>query len=239
MALTKVKEIVADIASISNGTSDVSIASAGGDIVVTRGGTTIVTHSAAGSTYGAGLNLTVDNINSEVVQLGTGGGAELTFQTTLAQGELETTNAFPLVLGANNVEALEIATDGKVTLNVEGTGIGHLVTKAYVDAAATTASAQLSDMVFNAATPGSFQLPTDGANTFILNWGITASIANTVESVVFDTAFPNAVLGAFATRIAPASREDRAGVNSVTTTGMDVVQSGGNSSQVYWMAFGY
>ena len=239
MALTKVKSIVADLSTISNGTSDIDIASSGGDIVVTRGGTTIVTHGAAGSTYGAGLTLTVDNINSEVVQLSTASGAEVTFQTTLAQAEIETTNAFPLVLGANNVEALEIATDGKVTLNVEGTGIGHLVTKAYVDAAATAASVQLSDVVLNSATPGSLKIPNSTGNDFILNWGITASISNTAVAVSFDETFPNAVLHASATRIAGASREDRAGVNNVTTSGMQVVQSGGNSSQVYWFAFGY
>ena len=239
MALTKVKEIVADIASISNGTSDVSIASAGGDIVATRGGTVIVTHGATGSTYGAGLTVVVDNINSEVIQLGTASGAELTFQTTLAQGELETTNAFPLVLGANNIEALEIATDGKVTLNVEGTGVGHLVTKAYVDAAATTASVQLADMVFNAASPGSLVIPNDTGNDFIINWGITASLSEASEAVVFDTAFPNAALGAMATRIASHNRSDAAHCNSVTTTGMNVSQSGGNSTQVYWLAYGY
>lgn len=235
MALTKVKDLVAEIGTLANATTEVSITGAGGDIENTVAGVTIGTFSSTGLDLGT-LRLTSQDITAEDVRL-TNGVVAARLDADGTELNLETTSAHPVVIGANSIDALTVATDGKVTLGVDGTAAGHLIDKGYVDNL-ITGVASLSDIIFAATSTGSLQIPTDG-DDFIINWGITASIAETNEAVVFDTAFPNAVLGAFTCRIAPASREDSTNVNSVTTTGMNVAQTGGNASQVYWMAFGY
>jgi hypothetical protein len=239
MALTKVRLPVADIGAISDGTTDITILSTGGDIDMNVAGVNVLDLTSTDVTIGTGLTLVTETITGETVNLATAAGASATLRTTLSQAELETTSAHPLVLGANSTDGLTIGTDGRVSLGVVGSLAGQLINKDYVDTAVAALPGN-SDFVFSATTPGSLRIPTDGANDFILNWGITAFLSEAKETVTFDTAYPNAMLGGMATRITGnSSRQDAAHVNPLSTTQMEVLQTGGNSSQVFWFAYGY
>lgn len=239
MALTKVRSPVADIDTISNGTTNIDIASSGADAIVTVAGTTVATFAATGLTFEAGLTLTVDNIVGEEIDLSTTAGATASITTTAAQLEIETTSAHPVVLGANSIDALTIETDGQVTLGVVGDASGQLVDKNYVDTLIATVPL-LADTVTSLTDPGSLVIPNSTGTDFVINWGVTASISNTQTAVTFDTAFPNACfLGIACRQNAGASLESAAHVKDITTSGMNVVNSGGTSSPVGWIAIGY
>jgi hypothetical protein len=240
MALTKVKVPVAEISLLANTTTTIDIPSAGGNIDIDVAGVNMVDITTAAVTLAAGKSLSADVIDGETVNLDTTSGAGLLLRTTASQAEMETDSAHPLVLGANSLDALTIGTDAKVTLAVEGTAAGHLVTKSYVDTAATTNAVQIADVTTTQATSGSISLPTATGNDLIINWGVTGSISNTQTAVSFDTAFPNAAFVGYATRQnGTSSLESSAHINSLTTTGMNVVNSGGTSSPVGWLAIGY
>lgn len=238
MALTKVRQPVADIANISNGTSSIDIASAGADAIVSIAGAVIGTFSSTGLDLNTGLTLVSDVITTESVGLTTVAGASATLETTLTQGRLRTTSAHQLALGANSLDGLTIETDGKVTLGVEGTEVGNLVTKAYVDNAATTLAVQIADVVLTESTNGSITIPSSTGNDLILNWGTTASFSG-LQSVTFNTAFPNGFLGAVVSRVTTGDFEAPAHYGSATTTGMTLRQTGGTATPVSYFALGY
>lgn len=239
MALTKVRLPVADIAAISNGTSDVTIGSAGGDIVETRAGVIINTIGAAGYTFGAGLTLDVDNISSEDISLSTAGGAAGTLQTTLGQMELETTSAHPLVLGANSIDGLTIETDGQVTLGVVGDEPTHVMDKNYIDTALAL-KATLSDIVATIGTEGSITIPNSTGNDLIIKWGKTAAIGATSQAVTFATAFPTAIFTAYLSlNNTSSSGDNNTAYGNESTTGFTIYKGNSASHPVSWLAIGY
>jgi hypothetical protein len=234
MALTKVRPPVSDISSISWGSTDASIPVASGDLVITVAGAEIATFSATGVDLGAlavgALEVDAQDVN---VVNGTVIGQVHADATEVVVG---TTSAHPLSLIANSVEGLLIGTDGKVTLGVEGTAVGHLVTKAYVDSVVNLASS----IDGNAASSGHISIPNSSGDDIIINWGSDSGSKSALIPIVFDEPFPNAALCAVATRNNSSSSIDRTvNVANVTTTGMDVRNNSNGSTDFYWLAIGY
>ena len=239
MALTKVRPPVSDISEISFTTSSVVIPSAGGDINIDVAGVNIMDLSSTTVLVDPAITLEAELFSGEQILLDTVAGAGITFETQGALARLLTTTAHPLELGANSITGLTIATDGKVELDVDGTAANHLVDKDYVDTQVATATAG-SDFDFNALTNGSFTVPNDTVTPWIINWGVSPSISNTATAVTFNKAFPNAAFVGIACRQnGTSSLESAAHVNTLTTTGMNVVNSGGTSSPVGYIAIGY
>ena len=241
MALTKVRLPVAALSAISNGTSSITVLTAGGDMEVDIAGVTTMNLRSTDITILSTVPLVAPLITTEDISLTTVAGADMTVQTTATQGEIETTTAHPLVLGANSIDALTIATDGKVALAVDGTAANHLVDKGYVDTAVATAAA-LSDIVATNTSNGSISIPNSSGNDIIINWGTTASVnsGSGAVAVTFDTAFPNAFLVAVVSRNIASNGADE-GVNYAggSTTGMNVYPTYSASSPVGWVAIGY
>lgn len=239
MALTKVRSPVTAIDNLANGTTSVDIASAGADIISTVSGTTVLTLAPTGLTVGTGLTTVTDILDSETINLATTSGAEATLGTTLSQLEIGTTSAHPVEISANSIAALTVATDGKVTLGVEGTAVGHLITKAYADGVGT-ASVALADMPATIATTGSLTLPNASGTDLILKWGITGSIGATTQAVTFGTAYPNAMFGASVALVtASGSGDNNLSYGNAATTGFDIVKNNSASHPVFWIAIGY
>lgn len=239
MALTKVRSPVSEISEMSLGTTEITIASAGGPIDINVSGVNIVDYTSTTVIYDPAIPVTAKDFNTEVITIVTTAGASAVLKTTATEAVLETTTAHPLELGANSINGITIETDGKATLEVEGTAIGHLMTKAYIDNAATTDSVQLSDLVSNNVINGSVQIPNSTGIDLILNWGVTASSVGST-AVVFDTAFPTSFFAATATReIVAVGADATANYNTPTITGMNVVNTGSASSPVAWFAIGF
>lgn len=240
MALTKVRLPVSDIAAISNGTSNVDIASAGSNVIVTAAGVVAATFGSAANTLS--LPTTVVNLDGvENIDMTVSAGASGTMEAIASAIRLWSTSAHSLILGANNLAGLTVGTDGKVTLGVEGTGATHLVTKGYVD---TNSGVGTADIVATLANTGHVSIPNSTGNNLIINWGVTAAINNSAATpVTFSQAFPNAAFVAFATRNRAHTGSSNAGeavdVSSLTTSGMNINPWFGTSSPVYWMAIGY
>lgn len=239
MALTKARSPVTDIDQMGFGTTTVVITSSGGPIDVDVAGVNILDLTSTTAIFNPVIPVTADDFNSEVVTLTTSGGAGAVLETQATLASLRTTTAHPLEIGANSITGLTVATDGKVELDVVGTATNHLVDKNYVDTLIALQTA-LADTTATAATNGSISIPNSTGTEIIFNWGVTASISNTQAAVTFDTAFPNAAFIGLATRQnGTASLESSAHINTLTTTGMNVVNSGGTSSPVGWIAIGY
>ena len=237
MALTKVRLPVADISAISDNDSNVTVDDAGGTIDVVVNGATIASFDATGVDLGV-LAASLQTLAAQDVDV-VNGTVVGQVHADAAEVLIGTTSAHPTTIMANSIDGLEVGTDGKVTLGVEGTGVGHLVTKAYVDAAVAL-GLTLTSVDSTVASSGHITIPNSSGNDLIINWGVTAPISNTQAAVTFDEAFPNACFVAMATRQnGTASLESAAHVNTITTTGMNVVNSGGTSSPVGWIAIGY
>ena len=237
MALTKVRLPVADISAISDNDSNVTVDDAGGTIDVVVNGATIASFDATGVDLGV-LAASLQTLAAQDVDV-VNGTVVGQVHADAAEVLIGTTSAHPTTIMANSIDGLEVGTDGKVTLGVEGTSVGHLVTKAYVDAAVAL-GLTLTSVDSTVASSGHITIPNSSGNDLIINWGVTAPISNTQAAVTFDEAFPNACFVAMATRQnGTASLESAAHVNTITTTGMNVVNSGGTSSPVGWIAIGY
>ncbi len=237
MALTTARTPVTAIDQMANGTTVLDMPSAAGPLDLDIAGADCILFEAAAITVDDVVTMDVNNLTGETFTMDTSGGATAVLNTAASLAKLETTTAHPLELGANSITGLTIATDAKVELDVEGTATNHLVTKAYVDAAASTASAALADMVVNEAINGSFQIPTSTGNDLIVNWGVTASSTGST-AVVFDVANTTATYMALACREITGGAEATANVNTITLTGMNVVNTGSASSPVHWIAIG-
>ena len=233
MALTKVRLPVADIQAISNGNTNVGISIAGGDAVVTVGGNTKATFGSSANTLSQPT--TVTNLDGvENIDLTVAAGATGVLEAIAASLRLWTTSAHTLVLGANSTAGLTIATDGKVTLGAEGTAIGHLVTKAYVDNAAGVIPATAT-----MASVGHVSIPTTSGN-LIVNWGTVSGNNSSLIPVTFNQAFPTAAFVAMAARVSTTTSLDRSvNVADLSTTGMNIRNNTSTSTSVYWIAIGY
>lgn len=239
MALTKVRPPVTEISLIDSGTTAVTILSAGGNIDIDVAGVSVLDISSTAVTVAPAITLDADLITGESVVLATAAGAGATLDTAATLARLLTTSAHPLELGANNLTGLTIATDAKVELDVEGTAINHLVTKAYVDAVSTS-GVQTADIEATTATTGSISIPNDTGNNIIINWGSNGSVANnSVTAVTFDTAFPTALLIGLCCSTTQANHDGTMSVISKLTTGMSVHSSLDKSSGFDWIAIGY
>jgi hypothetical protein len=236
MPLTKVRLPVADIQRISNGSSNVDIPTASGNVTVTATGVLAATFGSTANTLHRPTVVTnLDDV--ENVDLTVSGGATGVLEAIASAIRLWTTSGHTLILGANSIVGMTIGTDGRVTLGVEGNAASHVVSKAYVDAAAAAAIAGITASL---TSPGHISIPTN-TSPLIINWGITANLSKSFENVTFDEAFPNAALAAFcSTRMNNNSSVNASLVDNVTTTGMTVRQTQGSpSSPVYWMAIGF
>lgn len=236
MALTKVRLPVADIAAISDGTSNVTVEGSGGDVTVDVAGVNIGTFSATGLDLGA-LNLDAGVVEASHVHVDDG-----TVHTHMlisgTEGAIGTSTAHALGVYANAIKALTVETDGQVQLGVEGTATNHLVTKSYVDGASGVTPASLDT---NGATSGHFIIP-GTTDSIIVNWGITAPInsASGATGVTFDEPFPNSFLIAVVSRnIASVGADNAVNWANGSTTGMDVYQTGSAVSPVSYIAIGY
>lgn len=239
MALTKVRSPVTDVSEMANGTTTVVITSAAGPVDIDIGGLDHVDMTTTTCIFDDLVTVTANSLQTESVSVDTAAGASATLETQAGLAKLGTDSAHPLELYANAITAMTVDTAGKVELDVVGTATNHLVDKNYVDLADAAAS-QLSDTVANTVTNGSIELPNSTGDNIIINWGVSATISNTQIGVVFDTAFPNAAFVGHATRQnGTSSLESSAHINSLTTTGMNVVNSGGTTSPVGWIAIGY
>jgi len=239
MPLTKVRPPVTDISLLSNTTTQINIPSAAADIDIDVAGINVMDIGSTTIVVDPAVTLDSDLITGEQYTMATAAGASATLETQAALARLLTTSAHPLELGANSITGLTIATDGKVELDVEGTANNHLVSKLFVDTAIAGVTGS-ADFDFNAITNGSFSVPNDTANDWIINWGVSPSISNTQTAVTFNTAFPNgAFVGIACRQNGTSSLESAAHINSLTTTGMNVVNSGGTSSPVGYIAIGY
>lgn len=235
MALTKVRLPVADIAAISFGTTEVTIASAGGDIDVNVAGVDVI--DATSTTVTVGVTLVADDLEGEAIELSTASGATLSVQTTLADAEIQTTSAHPLVIGANSTDALTVETDGQVTLGVVGDTGDQLIDKDYVD---TAIAAVLGDIVATTAVTGSVTIPNDTGNDLIINWGTSSSLGNDNSEVqTFDTAFPNAFLVGYTTPNRGLGGNGTFNVNNGGLTSMTVYNTTNSTCACFWLAIGY
>lgn len=239
MALTKVRSPVTNIDLMSFGATDITITSTGGPIDVNVAGNDIVDYTSSTAIFDPAVTVTAKDLETEVLTVDTTAGANAVFQTTGTEASIETTTAHPLELGANSILGMSIETDGKTTLEVEGTAIGHLVTKAYVDAATSSAVLTLANVVVNNVINGSLVLPNSTGNDLILNWGVTASVAGIGNpvTVTFDTAFSSAFYAGCATRVL-ANGEAAAHYFNPGLTTMQVVNTGSATSPVAWFAIG-
>jgi len=238
MALTKVRVPVASISKIDSGTSNVNIASAGADITNTVAGTLISTTSPTGVVYPATMRVTTPLITSEDVTLATTAGATARVKTTATKLQVGTTSAHVTELLANAIVALTLETGGKVQLPVEGTAANHLVTKAYVDAAAASASAITATL----ATTGTISIPNSTGTNFIIKWGVTNG-SGVLTQVTFAAAFPNAIFVALAVPLhnSTANSDGWFGVYNKLTTGFQINQAnrGGSTYPWQWVALGF
>ncbi len=241
MPLTKARPPVTAISQLINGTTDINIATAGGNIDVNVNGLDVVDLASTTITIDDLVTLVANTITGETLTQSTSGGATMRARTTASQGELETTSNHPVVLGANSTDALTLRTDGEVTLANVGTLAASLVDKNYVDTQVGNQVAA-SDITANQTATGSLSIPTSTGNDMILNWGITASLSkgSGATAQTFDTAYPNAVFSIVTARInSSVGAEASANVNNVSLTGFDFIPTYTAASQAYWLAIGY
>ena len=239
MALTKVRSPVAEIDLIASGTTNVTIASAGGDVQMVVAGVTVLDVTSTTLVLPDAIRLTSKLFTTEAISFATTSGAEMTIQTEALVGTIETTNGFPLELGANGITGLTIATDGKVELDVEGTAVNHLVTKAYIDALTAGVTSE-ADFVHTQASTGSLEIPTSTGTNLVLNWGKNASVANNSQTVVtFDSPFSNAMFVGFVTPTTSANHDGTMEVFVQGLTSMTIHSSLDKSSAFDWLAIGY
>ncbi len=237
MALTKARLPVIEVSTMDFGTTQVAIASSGGPIDIDVAGLDNLDFTSTTAIFDDAVTVTANDLQTEVVSLDTTAGASATLETQATLATLGTDTAHPLELYANSITGLTIATDGKVELDVVGTASNHLVDKNYVDAGDTGA---LDGIVSNNVINGSVQIPNDTGNDLIINWGVTSTVSNDQLAVTFDTAFPNSAFVGYCVRQnGTASLESAAHINSLTTSGMNVVNSGGTTSPLGWLAIGF
>ena len=164
MALTKVRSPVSAISEMAFGTTTVEITSTAGPIDINIAGLDNLDLTTTTAVFDDLVTVTANLFQTEVVSIDTTAGASATLQTTATEAQLGTDTAHPLELYANAITALILATDGKVGLQVEGTAIGDLVTKAYVDTA-DALNATLADITATTAVTGSISIPNSTGNS--------------------------------------------------------------------------
>jgi hypothetical protein len=239
MALTKARLPVVEVHTMDFGTTTVDIPTTSGPIDINIAGHDNLDLTTTTAIFDDLVTVTANNLVTELVTIAESGGVTAHLQAHATNAHVGTTSAHPFIVFANGLAALSLATDATVALGAEGTGPTHLVTKGYVDTADALGSV-LSDIVVNNVINGSLQLPNSTGNDLILNWGVTATISNTQTAVTFDTAFTTTAFVGFATRQnGTSSLESAAHINNLTTTGMNVVNSGGTTSPVGWWAIGF
>jgi hypothetical protein len=235
MALTKVRAIVADISLLSNGTTQIDIPSAGGDVDIDIGGAAAVDISATEFTIDDALTLIANLMTGENITLATGAGATVVLKTTGTEASLITSSAHALDLGANSVTGLTVETDGKVTLPVAGTASDQVMDKAYIDAGDVAAG----QATVTATADGSATIP--GDTDLIIKWGTATGTGDRTET--FGVAFPNAIFTVVATpqSTGSATSDGWNGVESIATTGFNwnTANRGSYTGAVGWIAIGY
>jgi hypothetical protein len=234
--LTKVRVPVSDIARISNGTSNVDIASSGSNITTNVSGNLVQTALTTGITIPVGKTLTAPVIAGELVGVSTAAGATGKLQSSATKVQVGTTSAHATEILGNSIAGLSVGTDGKVTLGVQGTAGAHLVNKTYVDSVAA-----LSSILGTFSTTGQISIPTT-TNTLIVKWGQTNGLGQLTQ-VTFGAAFPNAIFIALASPVmnTAASSDGQHGVFNLLTTGFQINQAnkGAAVNPWCWIAIGY
>jgi hypothetical protein len=219
------------------GTTSVVITATGGPLDIDITGLDVMDMTSTTVIVDDLVTVTANNFDTEVVTLSTVGGAAAVLETQATLASLRTTSAHPLELGANSITGLTIATDGKVELDVVGTATNHLIDKGYVD---TQVTAVLTGILGLAATAGNLRIPNNSGNDIIINWGVTASLANSTEVVTFTRAFPSAFFVGFATKNQAGLGDQRpANVSGGGLTTMSVHNAGPAPATINWLAIGF
>lgn len=236
MALTKVKVIVAEIAAITNGTTDIDIPSAGGDIDVNVSGADVIDIAETSITIDDLVTLVVQNISSEILTLATQSGAEGLVQTTATDMEVGTTNTNSLALMVNSVPGLTLDSTGKATLATVGTLGAQLIDKDYVDAATPGAATATS------AVSGELTIPTAG-DDLIIKWGVKSGTGSRTITFSDDTSsFPTAIYTVVVTpqNTGSANSDGWWGVQDLDQDGFlfNSANRGSYAGNVNWLAIG-
>jgi hypothetical protein len=237
MALTKARPPVTEISEMANGTTDVTISSAGGPIDIDVAGSDFMDIGPTNILVDPAVELEADDIMTEDIAIQTTSGAEGVVRTEAAKMEIGTTNSNPVELLMNDTPSLTLETDGKVTLGTQGTDPTDLVDKSYVDAQAAV------ELVTTLAATGQVALPNSTGDDLIIKWGSESGTGN--RTVTFGTAFPNAIFVVFCQpqgTVAAAS-DGWWRVHTVSTTGFtfNAAAAPGASftDDIYWLAIGY
>ncbi len=238
MPLTKVRLPVADIAAISNGTSTMTVLSAGGDMDLNISGANVIDFAETAITIDDLVTLVANTITGESFLPQTTSGAQGKVETGATEFTVGTTSAHTVDLIANNIPTLTLETDQKVTLATVGTAGTHLIDKDYVDTATGTQGGQET-----ATTTGQIIIP-GTTNDIIFKWGVKSGTGDRTITFADDTAaFPNAIFTAVATPTSTGSANSDGwnGVENLSTTGFDwnTANRGSYSGSINWMAIGF
>ena len=243
MALTKARPPVTEISQMLNGTTQVDIPNAGADIDIDVAGNNVIDLGQTSITVDDLVQLVVNDIAGRVMTQSFPAGAAGAVQVNATEMEVGTTSLHPLELLVNSTPLLTLLAGGEVSLANVGTAGDRLIDKDYVDNLVGSGGGAVTpaDIVANLTTNGSIQIPTSAGDEFVINWGVTAPLNNASTTVTFDTAFPNAIFTAYATREnGDTGVENAPGCDLLTLTNMRVVQTGGSSTdRVFWLALGY
>jgi hypothetical protein len=237
MALTKVSALVSEISKLLFGTTKVEIASSGGPIDIDVAGINVVDITTTEVTLDALVTLITDKIISETILIGTPAGADARLATSATETKMGGTTSFPVEILQNNIPRLTIGTDGKITLDIQGTATNQLIDKAYVDAAAPDPN------TVTVATNGQIIFPNPGGDDIIVKWGVkTGSGSRTITFADDTAAFPNAISTVLATpqNTGSANSDGWWGVESLATTGFvfNSANRGSYGGSVNWIAIG-
>ncbi len=238
MPLTTVRLPVADIAAISNGTTDITIAASGGDIDVDVAGANVIDIAETSITIDDLVTLVANTITGESFLPQTGSGAQGQVESSATELTVGTTSAHTVDLISNNVPTMTLETDNKVTLAVVGTAGDQLVDKDYVDTEAAAQGGQDT-----ATTSGQIIIPGSTEN-IIIKWGVKSGTGTRTITFADDTAaFPNAIFTVVATpqNTGSANSDGWNGVQTLATTGFvwNSANRGSYAGDVNWIAIGY
>ena len=236
MALTKARPPVTAVSTVENTTTKIDIPSAAGPVDINIAGLNVLDLTATTAIFDDLVTLTANLFTGESIILSTSGGATATAVTEATKGKMGTTTSHILELLQNNLARMTLNVDGTVSLATVGTAVGHLVDKAYVDAASDLVKA---DIVAVNAKPGSIRIPTSLGIDFKVNWGETGILNNATTTETFNLAFASSALVGFATRSSTDDKDDNAAhVGNLTLTTVDVT-SAGDGTSVFWIVFGF
>jgi hypothetical protein len=227
---------VAEIAAISDGTTDVTIAGPGGDIDINVSGANVIDIAETIITIDDLVSLVAKAIISESIILSTAAGADGRVATNATVMHVGTTDTSDLELRVNSIPVLTAESTGKVALATVGTLGNQLIDKDYAD------NLSSGDPSTTSATSGQLLIPTSG-DDIIIKWGVKSGTGSRAILFSDDTAaFPTAIYTVIATpqNTGSANSDGWWGVESLATTGFtwNSANRGSYAGNVNWLAIG-